>query len=110
MTLPMFEELAVDRCAVKITGAGDGLSEALRIEHPMHLGENAYFVVRGVVTGVTHTETRDEILVRVHTIKTAHIAQVNGDDVDDLLAEAADRLERARAAAKGQTAIDEDGE
>jgi hypothetical protein len=31
MTLPLFEDQPVDRAAVRITRAGDGLSEALKI-------------------------------------------------------------------------------
>ena len=110
MTLPLFEDQPVTRAAVKIMKAGDGLSDALKIEpRPMHLDTSVYFVLRGVVTSVQHVQ-KDDVLTRVHVVTTEHITEVDANHVDALLDAAADRRERARAHAVGQTSIDDDSE
>lgn len=108
MTLPDFEDLDVDRAAVKIMKAGDGLSDALRIRpRAFHLGEEVFCALRGVVTGISHVEKGGEIS-RVHVVTTQQIELVDAADLGDMLAAAADRRERARAAVEGQTVLGDD--
>ncbi len=97
--LPDFEGLPVRRSTVKITRAGDGLSEALKVA-PMayHLGDEVFFVLRGQVTQVNHVPVSpaDSDLVRVHTLVTQEITEVAAEDVESFLRTAEDRLRRAR--------------
>lgn len=97
--LPDFEGSAVRRSTVKITKAGDGLSEALKIA-PMayHHGDEVFFVLRGLVTQVNHVPVSpaDSDLVRVHTLVTQEITEVAADDVEVFLANANERLRLAR--------------
>ena len=108
MTLPEFEDMDVDRAAVKIMKAGDGLSEALRIRpRAFHLGEEVFCALRGVVTSISHVEKGGEI-TRVHVVTTQQIELVDHADLDDMLAAAAERRERARASIVGQTVLGDD--
>jgi hypothetical protein len=108
MTLPLFEDQPVDRAAVRITRAGDGLSEALKIRpKALHIGEEVYYVLRGVVTQVTHREKDDEI-TRLHTVEAQQITEVDGKTATRMLAAAAKQLDQARADADGQDPLPED--
>lgn len=102
--LPDFEGETVHSARVKITNAGDGLSEALKVA-PVALahGETVYYVLRGTVTQINHTaRSEDDPLIRVHTVKADAITPVDPELADKLLAEAAAEIARAKAAADGQ--------
>lgn len=99
MGLPNFEGRAVVRSAVKITRAGDGLSEALKLEpSALHHGDEVFFVLRGSVTQVNHrpTSREEDDLVRVHTVEAQEIAMVGQAQVDELLAAERDRVKRLK--------------
>jgi hypothetical protein len=105
-TLPLFETHPVQRATVKIMKAGDGLSEALKVDPtPLALDQEVFFVLKATVTGVSHV-TKDDVLTRQHTVTTDQITRVGADDVEKLLTAAAEALERARADADGQPALD----
>ncbi len=112
--LPDFEGNPVRRSTVKITRAGDGLSEALKVAPTAyHLGDEVFFVLRGMVTQVNHVPVSpaDSDLVRVHTLVTQEITEVAAEDVEAFLANAADRLRRAREEEAGIQRIGfDDGE
>lgn len=106
--LPDFEGRAVRRTAVKITKAGDGLSEALKIDPELyHHADEVFFVLRGLVTQVNHVPVSpvDSDLVRVHTIVTQEITRVAPEDVDAFLRAAAERI---AAAAEAQRLAEEE--
>jgi hypothetical protein len=108
MTLPMFEDHAVRGASLRITNTGDGLSEAFKISpHALDLGSELYLIVRGFVTQINHVD-KGGGLIRVHTVRAEEAIEVDGDQVKTLMVDAADRLERARAAAAGQPALDAD--
>lgn len=101
MALPRFERRQVVRSAVQVTNAGDGLSEAMRLEpEALAYDEEVYFVIRGRVSKVTHMannrKDEDGQMVRVHTVRAEEIARVPGSAVKDLLAQEADRVRRLR--------------
>ena len=100
MGLPEFEGRAVVRSAVKITRAGDGLSEALKLEPTaLHHGDEVFFVLRGAVTQVNHrpnSREEDDLLVRVHTVEAQEIAMVGHVEVDSLLAAERDRVKKLK--------------
>jgi hypothetical protein len=113
VTLSKFERRPVTRAAVKITRAGDGLSEAMRLEpEALNYDDEVFFVLRGVVEKITHepNDSRKDRgnMVRVHVIRTTEVARVQGDDVKELLAREADRVARLREAEAGvQRLIDD---
>lgn len=86
--LPKFEGRDVIRSAVAIRKAGDGLSDALKVE-PVALrhGQRVFFVLAGEVRSVDHDPIeKDAIeLVRTHVIDTIDIALVDKDEVEQLL-------------------------
>jgi hypothetical protein len=114
MGLPEFEGRAVVRSAVKITRAGDGLSEALKLEPTaLHHGDEVFFVLRGAVTQVNHrpnSREEDDLLVRVHTVEAQEIAMVGHVEVDNLLAAERDRVKRLKDEEAGREPLPLDEE
>lgn len=105
--LSKFEGRDVLQATIKVTNAGDGLSEALAIDPTeMHLGDKVYLVIEAEVSKVNYEELKDTgTLRRVHTLR-AGVATI----VDEAFA--ADVLERQRVAieeARGVHRIDFDG-
>lgn len=101
--LPSFEGRPVIKATVKIAKAGDGLSEALKLAPvALHLGDEAHFVIKGVVTQVNHkpVEAEADEQVRQHTVDAIEIAMVDEDDVAELLARNADRVKEAKEQAR----------
>ena len=108
--LPLFEEQPVRAATLRIVNTGDGLSDAFKISpHALAVGTEVFFVLRGTVSAVNHAE-KGAGLTRVHTVRAEDVTEVDREDVEKLLTDAADRLERARAASLGQGAIDDDDE
>lgn len=115
MGLPEFEGRAVVRSAVKITRAGDGLSEALKLEPTaLHHRDEVFFVLRGQVTQINHrpASREEDDLVRVHTVEAQEIAMVGQAEVDELLAAERDRVKRLRDEDAGREPLplDEDSQ
>lgn len=107
--LPEFEGCEVDRSSIKVTKAGDGLSEPLELD-PQALahGEDVYLVIRGRVTQVIHRPTRSdepEVLTRVHVVEARDIALVAPDEVEGLLEREHARIDRLKAAKEGLTPL-----
>lgn len=103
--LPDFESCEVDRSSIKVTKAGDGLSEPLALD-PQALahGEEIYLVIRGKVTQVIHKpSSREEpdILTRVHVVEARDVALVAPDEVEGLLQRERQRVDKLKAAAEG---------
>lgn len=104
-----FEGRTIDRCTVKITGAGDGLSEALAIKkEEIELDEDRYFVLRARCGRVSIETDKNEVTARVHTMKTSEITMVEEDIAKRFLQAAADNLARAKAEADGQMLLDDE--
>jgi len=112
--LPLFERRRVDEARVRITKAGDGLSEALRVEpRALHLGDQVAYVLRGTVRQVNHRSREIdeiEIVTRLHTVEATAITEIDADLADKLLNEAAEMLAAAQAEADGQTSLYDGGE
>lgn len=110
-----FEGRKVIRSPMRITGAGDGLSEALAIDpRKLNVGDRVVFVMEGILTGVNHVVAKgyesdepDAPLWRVQTVRAgaATIVDVNssGDatTVEELLKVQKVRIQRARDEAAG---------
>jgi len=100
MTLPKFENRDVSAAQVRITGAGDGLSEALEVDPvALHLGDDVTYVLKGTVTQVNHrplSSKHPEIMVRQHTVTASEITEIDGDVAEEFLAEARARIAAAK--------------
>jgi hypothetical protein len=107
--LPLFDDHEVYAATVRITRAGDGLSESLRIEpRPLHIGEEVFYLLRGVVRQVNHRQKDDEgPLTRVHTVETVDITEVDPDIAAKMLTAAAEELNRRKADRAGQLPLDD---
>lgn len=123
LRLPSFERKPVKKITVKVTNAGDGLSEALRFEpRPLRIGEEVDILIRGRVVAINHKNTADEgddvEIERVQTIKAAEVAFVDREDAEPLLKAANERMHEHRLneslaadAERGQERLDtEDGD
>lgn len=109
--LPEFEGLTVDHATVRITNAGDGLSEALEIApKALSIDDSVYYVLRGTVTQVNHRIDKDTNVTRVHTVKATRITEVDRDVAEKMLQMAAEELERARAERDGQLMLQAEAE
>lgn len=103
--LPEFEQQSVNNATVRITNAGDGLSDALKVDpKALHLGQEVFYILSGDVTQINHVE-KDDVLTRVHTVKASAITEVDGDLASKLLTEAAEELQRRRDEISGQLSL-----
>lgn len=108
--LPSFEDTPVVRSSVRITKAGDGLSEALKFEpEALHYRQQVYFVLRGEVTQINHrpatNDEDDDLMVRVHTVEAREIALVTEAAVEHLLESERTRLKRLQDKAESRTPL-----
>lgn len=109
--LPSFEGKQVVAAAVKITRAGDGLSEALKVApEALHDGDEVWFVLKGEVTQVTHRRIAkaEGLLARVHVVEAREIVKVDGVAVLDLMKAEQERILLLKEEAAGVTRLDFD--
>ena len=101
--LSKFEGRDVLQSTIKVTNAGDGLSEALAIEPvEMHLGEKRYLLIEAEVSKVNYEELKDTgTLRRVHTLRAGVATLVDEEFAADML----DAQRVAIEEAKGITRI-----
>lgn len=104
-TLPTFEGNAVKKAAVRITNAGDGLSAALDVEPKAYqIGERVSFVLTGTVTQINHSQKdEDGPIVRLHTVKSIGVTEIEDELAEKLLTASAEEVERKKAERDGQT-------
>jgi hypothetical protein len=103
VTLPDYEGLPVRRVAMKITNAGDGLSDSLKLEPILlHHNDEVFVVLRGFVVDVQHPPADKsepgeiDAVVKTYKVKAAEIAIVEHGDVDALLERNRERLGEKR--------------
>lgn len=106
--LSPFEGRDVVQTTVKITKAGDGLSEALGIDPAeYHLGDRVVIVLDTVVDRVRYLPVKDtEVLTREHSFKTDGATVIDRDLVAAALDAQADRIAVAKEAGKGVQRLD----
>lgn len=85
-----FDGHEITRRLIKLTKAGDGLSEALEVnEHRLQAGDKVTIVLKGIVGGAQHKPRDagkyDDDYVRVDNIVTQSATIVESDVVDDIL-------------------------
>lgn len=111
--LPPFEGVPVIYSSVAIAKAGDGLSDALKVDPiALHHGEEVWFVLRGHVAQVNHVPIKSDDssrLVRKHRIDAEAIAIINSEDGKPLLDEALAEVKRKIDESRGVQSFDYDG-
>lgn len=87
-SLSPFEGADVLQATIKVTNAGDGLSEALAVDLvPLHQGDTIYVVLETVVSKITYEPIKDvEALKRVHTLKATAGTIVDASLVAEVMA------------------------
>jgi hypothetical protein len=98
--LQPFEKKPVIRAEVKITKAGDGLSDALKVDPiELHVNDRVFFVLEAEVDAVQFKRMTagGSDMTRVHVLATQRITQVDGADVKAYLDDAEQHLRRALA-------------
>lgn len=113
--LPEFEGMTVSKCSVRITKAGDGLSEALDLEpKAMHAGDEAFYVIKVQFTSVNHkADKKSGTLVRVHTAEVEDIVEIDAATAVQMIDEERAELRRRQreaAVAHGRPELPLDGE
>jgi hypothetical protein len=109
--LHKFGRQNVQRSALVIRKAGDGLSDALRLA-PVELkhGDEVAIVLRGVVVEVAFPaadrKEPDGDLVRQHIVDASEVVLVDQADVDHLLKAEAQRIRKLKDAAEGVEPLD----
>lgn len=104
--LPDFEGKPIRQCSIKITKAGDGLSDALEVAPvALHVGQDVFYVLHGVVdrVGFPKFDTLGDELVREHTVATVEIIPVSREDVDELLRSGVERVKQLQEQQYGIT-------
>lgn len=110
--LTPFDGHDVIRTTVAVTNAGDGLSEAMKIDPTeLHHGDRVYLVLECEVAKVRFDPVGDtDALSRVHILRAGTAAMVDKELVESVLAEQRIKIDRARDAAKGQSRLPTDEE
>jgi hypothetical protein len=96
--LTAFENRDVVQSTIRVTRAGDGLSQALAVEPAeFHLGETRYIVLECQVAKVHYEELGDTgCLRRVHTLAAGAATIVDHDLVGHVLAAQKALIDRAK--------------
>lgn len=110
--LSPFDGRDVLRSTIMVTKAGDGLSEAMKIDpQEFHHGERVYVVLECEVSKVRFDPIKDtDALSRVHVLAAGNAAIVDEQLVRQVLDEQADRVQAAREAAAGVQRIPWEGD
>jgi len=95
--LPIFEGQPTTGARVKITNAGDGLSDDI-VPEAHELGDELAFILRGHVTQIAHLQKESHgPLVRVHTVKATDAVRIDLEMAEKSIRANADELERLKA-------------
>lgn len=97
-TLHKFEGKEVIGTKVKITGAGDGLSQALAIEPTeLGLGDTVLVLTECVVDKITYERVKDtSVLQRVQSLKASTATIVDAEFAGDRLEQQRIKIEQAK--------------
>jgi len=105
--LGAFDGKDVLRTTIAVTNAGDGLSDALKVDPKLlHLDDKVYVVLECDVAKIRFEPIKDtDALSRVHVLKAGTATLVDADLVRDQLNEQAERILRAKEAEAGITRL-----
>lgn len=101
--LGQFEGRDILSATISVTNAGDGLSDAMKVEPEiMHLGDVVYVVLECEVAKVRYDPIKDtQGLARVHVLRAGTATLIDGGAVEEALDAQRVKIERARDAAAG---------
>lgn len=103
--LGTFDDRPISGTSIKVTNAGDGLSQALQVApQKFQLGDRVYVVLETVVSKVEHTpvdDADDGPVERAHVLRAGAATIVDRDLVQAHLASMTRRIREAREAAVG---------
>ena len=97
-TLTPFEDHDVVGATISITNAGDGLSDAMKIEpREFEHGETVHVILETVVSKVRFDPSKDnsEDLIRVHVLKAGLATIVDSNSVEPALNAQRRKIEEA---------------
>lgn len=96
--LTPYEDRDVTSSSIRLTNAGDGLSQGMSIAPAeYHVGDIVHVVIEAQVTRVAYEPVRDtDVLRRVHTLRAGVGTIVTEQAVSAIIAKAKRDLERAR--------------
>lgn len=102
----------VIKTAVAITNAGDGLSQAMKIEPELlELGEKRYVVLECEVAKIRFEEVAGtEALARVHVLRAGTATLIDGEVVREAIDVQREKIDRAREAEAGVQRLPTDHE
>lgn len=101
--LKRFEGREVVGAAMRITRAGDGLSEALSLSPEAYkVGEKITLVLEGEIADINYKSVKDtDALRRVHVLRTERIVKIDPKDASGYFDAEAERLTQLRDEANG---------
>lgn len=107
-TLSTFDGRDVIKATIAVTNAGDGLSDALKVDpQEFSLGDKVYVVLETEVAKIRFEEIKDtDALARVHVLKAGNATIVDGTLVAAQIAEQAERIRLAKEAEQGVQRLD----
>lgn len=105
--LKKFEGREVIGAAMKVTRAGDGLSEALSLAPETYrVGEKVTLILEGEIADINYKSVpKTDALQRVHVLRTERIVRIEGDIAKDFFDAEADRLSALRDEKDGVTRL-----
>lgn len=107
-----FEGRTILSTTIQVTNAGDGLSDAMKIDPVvMHHGETVYVVLECEVSKVRFDPIKDtQGVARVHVLKAGTATLIDGAAVEDALDAQREKIARAKEAAQGVARLPTDEE
>lgn len=108
-----FEGRTIAAASIRVTNAGDGLSEALALEpQELHHGEEVWLVMHGRVSNVAFPGMKKypDLLTRMHTVSAIECIMVAPDQVEGMLEKERDRLELLKEEQQGVTRLPLNGD
>lgn len=108
-----FEDRTVARTGIKVTNAGDGLSQALKVDPQLlHHGDVVHVALRCEVTKVYFDEADGDgqELVRIHVLKAGSAAIVDEKTVKKAIDAQAERIRKAAEEAAGMQGLFDEAE
>ena len=103
-----FEGQKIAGTTIALRNAGDGLSQAMKVDPTiLHHGETVYVVYETRVIDVQHPEIKDsDEVMRKHVLKAGTATIIDGAAVKKAIAEQADRIQKHRDEQTGAQALE----
>lgn len=98
-----FEGRLITKTTIALTNAGDGLSQALKIDpKALHQGEKVYVLIEATVGKITFDPYDDGVCARVQTLRSEVATLVDESFAESTIAEQKVKIKAAKDAEAGQ--------